>query len=668
MQDEQLEYILDRVNRIDQSRGKYKLMAKSWQRMWEGDAGFDKTQAEAIMEGREQIVLPTPFNVVNLSQRLLATMPKIDVIPADPANRESVEYAGMCEKWLTSMWRRINYDQRRNVLADAIWYALVRGRFAFEVKWIRDSLPKTKRKKTFPILIRTLDPLNVGIEMGPYGTEFAYHKYETSLLDVMRRWPELKNAKSGTRMRQLLDKFEDKRQPNEDLLVNVVDYWDMNPDDGTIWNAIIVEDEFAKEYVETSYPDVPIVCGRGDYAVGIGDEYDGLSILHTIDGLWQYQCRLTSQMASGLLWHFWPAVVVQNENNVAIDDINVLPGGTIPVPWGTKVDLVRVDPNVPLAQEVFRQIDGHVQQSTYPEVMYGRSPTDFNTGYGVSLLSEAAQGRIKNFQESLEMTLAHVHSVVLALVEKKAGKQGIDVYAVNEVDREKYRLTLTKEMINGNYENEVRIKPAIPADDANRVVIGKQLADGKYISSQLLRDEFVGVAMPSDETRRIALEEAMQSDEMRPYRLRRAIEDYYGDDALTIMYDAKAPFMPEPPAGMKWEKGPDGKVKAVPVNPQPQPPLPMGPGGPPMPPEGPMGMPPGPPMPPEGPMGPGGPPMQPPGVAGPMGGGFPPSMTGQFEGETLGMDPNMDPNLFAALMNNPLPPNEQLKVAAGMPR
>jgi hypothetical protein len=660
--DEELEYVLERVRRHDDSRAAYLTMADSWEKMWRGDAGFIKPLHQAILQGKEQVILPTPFNVVNLSQRLLSTTPRIDVIPQDIGNRKSVEYAEQCEKWLTAMWKRINQDQRRNVLSDAIWYALVRGRFVFEVKWIKDALPSRLKKTTFPILVRTLDPMNVGIHQGPYATEFAYHKYETTLLDVLHRWPDLRDTPRSTKLGSILTDYERNQKRTEDLKVNVIDYWCMDEQKGDIRNGIIVEDEWAKELKTTSYPIIPLIAGRGDYAVGIGDQYDGLSILHSIDGLWQYQCRLMSQMATGLLWYFWPQFLVSNENNLPVDDIEIAPGATTPVPFGTKVDQVTMNPNVPLAESIYAQIEGHVQQSTYPEVMYGQAPGELQAGYGVSLLSDAAKGRIKNFQESLEMSLAHVHSLVLCLVEKKGGKEGVDIYGVNERDNEKYKLNLNKEMINGAYENEVRISPAIPQDDANRVVMGKQLADSKYISAQTLRDKFLGVPVPTDEARRIALEEAMQSDEMRNYRLRRALEDYFEEDMPTVAWDT--PFMPLPPPGMEWTMGPQNKPILRPTPPTPPPgPMPMDPsmapptGGPP-PLSGGGGasmMPPGPPMQPEATFTP------------PIGGGMPPVMQGQFEGENLGMPQDGPPLDFQLLMNQQLPPGEELRLAGGLP-
>lgn len=654
------EIILDRFERTEDRMAPYRVLAQEYEAMWRLDPGFTKTLKEMVMEGKERVVLPTPFNVVNLSQRLLATTPRINVIPNDTMDREAVENSEAAEKWLTALWSRINRDQGRNVMADAIWFALVRGRFAFEVKWVKQALPKLRQKTMLPLSIRALDPMNIGSFAGPRYTEWVYHTYEASLLEVVHKWPELKKAPVGSQLDLRLRDLDKKTGHGEDDEVTVIDYWYISEKDGSIWNAVLVEDEFAKPPMKTDYPELPIVVGRGDYGVNIGEEWDGLSVLHPLRGLWQYQCRLASQMATGLLWHFWPAVTLQNEFGADVSDIEITPGSTTPTPWGTRIEMHRIEPNVPLAQAVYSQVDEHVQQSTYPGVMYGQAPGELQAGYGVSLLSAAARNRIKNFAEALETAISHVNSMALALVEEMAGAEGVSISTLDERDSEKRTLKLTPKMVSGMYDNEVKITPNLPSDEQARITLGIRLADGKYISAQTLRDNFLDIKTPTDEQKRITLEEAMQSDELRSFRIRKAVEQYFGlDDALKMLYDTE--FMPKAPEGMHWMQDyPDGPVRLMPDEKmQKQGPPEGGPGGPP-----PGGMPPEPPM---GPGGPGGP-IQPEAMQGPMGGNLQaPAMMGMMEPEMMGLPPGGDPALFAQMMGQGLPPQEELDLLGGMP-
>lgn len=658
------EIVLERFNRTEDRRKPYLIMAEQWSEMWKLNPGYKKTLEQSVKEGKEQVVLPTPFNVVNLSQRLLSTMPRINVIPNDVSNLESVEYSEQCEKWLTALWKRINKDRGRNVLADAIWYALVRGRFAFEVKWVKESLPKLRRKTMLPISIRALDPMNVGSWAGPLYTEWVYHTYKASLLEITGRWPELKKAKGDTTLGQYIADIDKKTGQGEDVEVTVVDFWYISEKDGSVWNCVLVEDEFAKEPMETDYQDLPIVVGRGDYGVNIGDEWDGLSILHPLNGLWQAQCRLSSMMMTGAMWDYWPAITVENESGAAVDDIDIGPGLTTPVPFGTRIMIHHLEPNDRLAQGMQAQLEGAVQQSSYPDVMYGQAPGSLQAGYGVSLLSDAARGRIKSFAEALEMSISHVCSLVLSLVETMGGEDGVDINMVDERNNEKMTLTLKPEMIKGNYETEVRITPNIPSDDQARITMGLRLSESKKISDQTLRDKYLDVTVPTDEQKRITLEEVMQSDELAMFRKRKALETYYGiPEALSIMYGTD--LMPDPPEGMIWKRDyVDGPVR---MEPKPQAPL-VPPGGPGPAEPGPMGPPPGgQPMGGQGPgpMGPGSP-LQPPGIQGPEGGNLmAPAMQGQLTPDMLNMPLQGNQGAFQAAMGRPLSPADELAMLEG---
>lgn len=654
------EIILERFERTEAKRADYLLLAEEYEKMWRLDPGFKDTREQAIAEGREQVVLPTPFNVVNLSQRLLSGKPRINVIPEDLNDIDSVRYSEDCEKWLHAFWKRINRDQKRNVLGDAIWYNLVMGRFAFEVKWIEEALPKLKRKTMLPIQVRALDPRNVGSWAGDYYTEWVYHTYNASLLEITHKWPELANAPVDSRLGGYLQMIDDTSRAGEDITVRVVDFWYVSKKDGSIWNCILVEDEFAKEPMRTDYPDLPIIVGRGDYGVNMGEEWDGLSILHPLKGLWQYECRLVSQMATGLLWHFWPAILIETEGDG--EDIVIEPGTTTPVPPGTSVQPVTIDPNVRLSDTVYGHIDNMVQQSTYPNVMYGQEPGSLQAGYGISLLSDAASGRIKNFAEALEMTLSYVNSFVLALIAEFADGDVV-IGGYDDQNGDKVRLTLDKEMASGNYDIEVKIKPNLPSDDQALVTLGLRVNEAKKISDQTFRDKFLDIEVPSDEAKRIALEEFMQSDEMRPWRLRTAAEQYYGEEAaMTMMMGTD--LMPPAPEGYHWMQDEYGSTPYLMADNDPA-------MGPPPAPEGPPGMPP-PGMPPPGMgppgMGPGGPPpIQPPGIQGPMGGNMlPPAMMGQLEPEMLGLPPQGAPLPFAEMTGQPLPPGEELALLGGM--
>lgn len=618
--------IQERVARLEDKKTDYRKAAAAWEEAWCLKA-FSRTPEEAItQDSQEQVTLATPFNVVNLAQRLINTTPKIDV-PPGATTKDADDVAERCERWLTAMWQQANKQQNRNLISDATWWAFVRGRFCFEVQWIGDILPKALKKRRLPILIRTLDPLNVGVKRGHLWTEYAYHKYTEDYLTIKQRYgdfePKHRKRFTGRRNQDEADEYE------------VVSYWHTDGDTGRVWHSVIIDEEFVKQPKLTDYPEIPIVESYGDTVPLDNETYRGMSILHPIiaTGLWRYQCRLASQMGTGLLWYFWPAITVENENGQPVDDIKVGPGLTTPLPFGTKVNMLQMQPNVPLAQAMDGLVDAQVQNSTFPGVMYGKAPGELQAGYGVSLLSDAAKGRIKSTLENLEFGIARVCEIALGLVSEFGSSKGVDVWGTDERSGLPYRLTLTPKDVDAYQETIVSLKPVIPNDQMAQQTLGMQLVGNGIISKRTFQDKWMSIPVPSDEFARIQYEMALQNPEIQQAMNDYTLEKYHGQN---------------------WRQ-----ELGIPPPPPPQPPMPPpGMGGPPLPPGG--MPPPGPPPPDMG--------MQPPGMGTPVGGGIPPVMAGQVEAEMLGLPPDLPPELFAQIMGQQLPPAEQMNLQKGLPQ
>jgi hypothetical protein len=295
-----VEEIEEHVSDCEQARAGYAQAAQVWEKMWTLQLYEKDPKTVLRREGREQVTLPTPYNVVHLARRLIASEPRIEV-PAEDNENDDDASADKRERWLQAFWQRANREQRRDIIADAAWQVLVRGRCVFEVKWIERELPKKLKGRRLPVLIRTLDPLNVGVKNGPLYTEYAYHKYRQERQLAAQRYPNVKKSSTWR---------ESTRRDRTDE-VEVIDYW-YTDGDGGVWNAVVIDGVFAKAPKLTSYPDIPIVEGLGDAAPIQNEEYRSLSILAPIRELWPYQCRLASQVGTGLLYYFWPAILVSN--------------------------------------------------------------------------------------------------------------------------------------------------------------------------------------------------------------------------------------------------------------------------------------------------------------------------------------------------------------------
>ena len=652
--------IKERVSNTEDDRKGYVALADQWERMWSMNV-WPQTWQQALKEGREQVTLPTAYNTVNLAMRLFANEPKIEVPPCHPSEEKDDE-SNLRERWLKAMWTTVDYQTRRSTIADLVWQSLVRGRHALEVKWIRDELPEKMRDKKFPILIRTLDPLNVGVSEGPLWTNYAFHKYRQKISQVIQRYPNIKRR----------DSIKDKLRQDKATEIDVIDFW-WAGEEGEIWNAVLVDDDFTKKPVETDYPMIPIIEGFGDSAPISGETFKGMSVLHPMRDLFFYNCRLVSQMATGVQYYFWPMLIATNEEGREIEDFEIKPGQILRPPPGTKIDQIAPAPNVPLAQAVIGMVDGNIQQSSFPGVLYGQAPGELQAGYGVSLLSDAAKGRVNQVRFNLERTLEYTNQLVLAIVEEFGEDDGVTVWGKNERAGNFYSVTLTKDDIEGYYENRVTITPAIPADIVQRQTLAIRMMEAGIISKRTVRDKFLDISLPEDEAVRVAIEQALQSEELTPKVILDALREYFPDDweikiagtslEQVAMAEQQAlnpppPQPPMPPPGM-FGNGP----QAMPPGMPPMPPG-MGPGGP-MPPGMPPGMM-GPPPGPGGPMGPGGPPppIQPPSMNLDMG-TLGVEQQGQLTPELMGLPPGMDPAMFAQLMGQPLPPGEELNGLLG---
>ncbi len=664
-----LDQILERVDRTERERSDYCALADNWEKMWRLEI-FSKSAQEMIEKhGQEQVVLPTPYNTVKLAQGLISAVPKIDVPPLSIEDNAQAT-AGKIEKWLMAMWQQANRQQAQNVISAAAWKTLVLGRNVFEVKWVGDEIPKPLKKRMMPILIRTLDPRNVGIKRGPLYTMWGYHKYQAERIDVLQRYPNLKlEAKT------LHDGLHSR---DEDTQVWVIDYWYRSPDDGEVYNTILVNDEFAKNPVKTVYTDIPFVESYGDTSPTEEEKFKGLSILHSIDALWRYQCRLASQMGTGLLWYFWPPTTMQNEYSQPLKDIKVIPGEINEVPWGTKIEMHQLSPNVPLAQAMLEKVDAAIGQSTFPGVMYGDAG-NMQAGFGASMLSESAKRRIKDPLENLEFALVQVNALALGLVEEFGGKDGVDVWGQDVASQGTYRLTLTKEEVKDYRDVIVSLRPQVPQDLLQQQTLGLRLIESGIISRDFYRKHYLNMPVPADIVQQIEFEQALQAPPMQPIVANAALRRVMGDNwSQEIGADKPLPppfGPPPPPPEPPQPPMPPGMPPGGP--PMPPPGMPPGAGGPPIPPEilaqmmaqqgggGPPGMPPG--MPPEMMGGaPGLPPGQSPAMLiPPQGGGIPPEMQGQLTPEVLGMGSTPNPLTFAGVTGQEIPPADELKMIAG---
>ncbi len=654
--------VLYRVDQTETDLQEYRENIKRWDAMFCLDAGFTKDWQQSVEEdGREQVTLPDPQNVVNLAMRLIDSQPHISIPPRGKTDDE-IMVGEKIERWLTGLWTYIDWQQNRKLINDGKWQTFVRGSHIYQALWVKKAYPKKLQKTRFPILIRTLEPSNVGIQRNPLYTDWAYHKYPTSKVVARAQYPDL---------RKYIDTKKTKGKSDEDEEVQITDFWYTDPKEGDVWNCVMVDDKFAIEpRLMDEYPYIPIIEGYCDSAPTLSQAWRRIGILAAIDGLWQYKCRLTSSLATAVNFATWPHFMVQSESGQSTGDFEVRPGATDHVPMGTQIIATVPPVDIGKLQAILQTVEQSIQQSTFPGVMYGDSGA-MQAGFGVSILTEAARGRVTQARESLEMTIQSVNELVLCLIEKNAGKAGVELYAYDAPSNSSYTETLTPKEIGGYYRNIVSLRPAIPQDDMAKQTLLVRMGDGGYISKRTIRDHTSIIDLPPDEESRVMVEQALAIPELQQRAMLLHLTERFPDNwkafvkgtplegaARSMGIWPEEPPPPMPPMMPPGMGGPPGMP----------PPGPPGMGGPPpgmMPPPG--GPPPG--MMPPGMPPPGGPPppIQPPAeMVGPEGNspGLPPDLQGMITPPMLGMGEQENPLLFQQMMGNPIPPSEELDMIA----
>jgi len=166
-----------RVSKGKSDREEWRVWCEDWENMIRL-AAFEQTLSNAHSEGREQFSLPTPYNVLHLSRRLLAGPMEMQVVAADDT-KQAAEEAEQLEEWLGGFWFRVGRETKRNVKDDLLWWGGVRGRMVLQVCWIGDYDEWNDRR--LPIHVRTIDPLNAYLGYNAWGdTTGACHRSRTS--------------------------------------------------------------------------------------------------------------------------------------------------------------------------------------------------------------------------------------------------------------------------------------------------------------------------------------------------------------------------------------------------------------------------------------------------------------------------------------------------------
>lgn len=671
--------IKDLVAETERKRSNWSIWADEWERLWRLCDFNDDPKDTKDLDGIRSVVMPDPFNIIQLLQRMVADDMRVE-IPSLSVKEDDEDRSELLEEWLVACDFESNRMRGRNHVNDMVWQSGVLGRGAARVIYTGGILPDGMDWK-LPIAREILDPRNVGIARTYYGTEWGYHKYKQTRSYIERYYPKFKLEDK--------DKFTPRNYWNDKY--TVIDFWAWHK--GKVWHTVTIDDKFAMSPKATDYPDVPIVEWYADGAPVDDEMGRSLSILHPIRDVYQTKNDFISTMVTGMEYHYNPMIVT---TNMGEQRLQFGPGSRVDKREDQQLEAFRVEPNVPMAQNMLSLLQTGIDQATFATSTYGDGPGGVTAGFAINNLAQASRARANVIRGNIEAALEAQNQILLGIVDRVASDEGIEIFGRSSRGDRGKPLRLTAKNVKGNYANRVNCTPEQTTDDNQKIMTWMSMVDKGIVSKMLMRNRVINVAMPRDEETRVAAEQALMMPEIQQKTTLRALQKTRKQEDWELLI-VGTPLQALHEQEMQWreQKGHEAELakqqraeekrqkqlqEQMAQMPPPMPPG-MMPGG--MPPEGPPGipppgmMPPG--MPPMGPPSGGGPlpPMGPPPMQGPPVGpptgpdmqppgltGIPPGMAGQFNPDALGIPPGA-PGMFDQLMTGQGPTDEELLRSTG---
>lgn len=474
----------------------YRRNAEAIEKMWALQPFKESPQVILDQDGIEAIATADPYNVIQLLMRFVAGEPRIE-IPYLSTTDEDDRRSEKLEEFLTAYWAQLRRQAGRNLMQDAAWYSGVRGRGVLEVQWVGYEMPERLRASRTPVNVRMLDPLDCGFCYGPWGVDYAFHRYDTTRSYISQAYPDY----------ELDDRPQNGKRDNKKY--RVTSFYYAEPD--SVWHCVMIDDKWAKEPVKTEYVDIPLIEWTGDGAPIADEAARSLSLLHPLKDLWPAKSRLVSRMSTMFLYYAEPIYTASNPKDQGWkQELVIKPGAVFELTGEQKLDVIRADANIPMATTLLQIIDAQIQQATFPSVMYGEEG-GAASGYAINQLASSARGRINTIRMNLESAIERANELILSCIERFDEGEGVTVMGVGSEPGVRGRpMTLKASDIKGSYANTVTLVPEIPTDETQRLMTWKQLAEAGFVSQQFVRDRIMNLPVPKDEDMRVTLERAYQ--------------------------------------------------------------------------------------------------------------------------------------------------------------
>lgn len=593
-----IETVRNAIDETESSRRVLVSAMNAYEKAWRLDYWSDKDYEEARANGWKLYTSPEPRNVVSLTQSLINGRLRV-ICPTYESDGDSGVNARVRAKFLEMLIARQSHMRDTNLIDELTWYGAVLGRVVIQVAWIWNQLSEDQKKFMPPILYRALDPRNCGFHRDAYGLQWAYHKYKENI----------ETAKRGKYASFFKDKTQEGIVPPQDpkksqtVEVEFTDFWYM--DKGQVYNAVLIDNEFAAKPRKSQFPKIPLFERANDPAPSSSERWRSGSVLEGMLGTWGEMNYLHSMQITAVTKKFFPAMFFTNDEgrqmpplDLGPDAVNDLPPGIRPLP--------RPDdrPDIALLTSTSDQFAAYLQKSTYPDVLYGDAGTQ-RAAYGAHMMMSSAARRAQPLRNQLEVILEEANELALFMV-KKFSPDEIELYGYNPATHEGEQVKIGSEAVGDRFDNKVTIDMIVPGSDTQKMMNLLQYNQQGLLSNDTTRRLGLpaDLYVPDNEGMLILMEKIASDPDIEKDMMRQAYKVFTGRDL---------------PAGE-----PDGE--------RTPPPMPQGP-------------------------------MQGANIS-PMAGS--PEFQGMSNPEMMGMQPGMDTSMQMAMMNGGMPsPNDMSQMAAG---
>lgn len=509
-----IDLVKEAIDSTESGRSALVRQMKVYEEAWKLNFWSADQQRQARKEGLKLYTTPAPRNIVSLALSLINGQARV-ACPTYEATAEEIEKADKKSRFLELLIQRQAKVQEMGVIDALSWNAVVRGRIALQFAWIYDQMTPQQRTFAPPILIRPLDPMGVGIERDSLGVKWAYHKYKEKLVSAKTRYPDA------------IDSIFERQDPSADQEVTITDFWYW--DKGAVWNAVLIDNEFAKKPKKTRYPAIPILERNNDPTPSADQRWRSAAIMEGMLDTWSEMNHLHSMHLTSVGKYFWPAIYYMNEQNEVVPPLDTGMGAINELPPGTQfTGPPQNKPDVALATSALEVLGKYAQESTFPDVMYG-DPGNMRAAYGYNLMASTALRRIAATKDQLETILEGACELALWSVQTYA-PNGVSVYGYNKVGGKAEQVSLTADDVNKHYDNTVVVRVEVPGADLQHTLSGMQLVDRRILSRGTFRRDWLPAdkQAPPDEETRILVERIEDDPDLLRERLRLAYSEYYG--------------------------------------------------------------------------------------------------------------------------------------------